>query len=146
MTHPPASGGGTTLLRIAPDAAGSVHALLAGQATVLSPTLDASRRARRQGPVEWLVEVTEANVHRLEAIHRLAEEEGVAIRFEASQPLAEPNQAFLDDHLAHRAPHPPQGRTLVAKAGELPLRQFAARVDRTGGKAHIRVEPSEGGE
>jgi polysaccharide pyruvyl transferase WcaK-like protein len=119
MIAPPAPGGATTCLRIAPDVAGGVHALLGGHARGLASIVDASRHARRQGPVEWRVEVTPTSVHSIEAIQRLAEEEGVAIRFEVTQPLTEPDQAFLDDHLAHRGPHQRRGRGLDTTGRDL---------------------------
>jgi polysaccharide pyruvyl transferase WcaK-like protein len=83
-------------------AACEAHAVLGGRPGTLADLVDASRQARRRDSVVWHVSVTPANVYRLDALHRLAEDEGIQVRFRANADLDERERAFFIDYSQHR--------------------------------------------
>ena len=78
------------------------HDFLSGQRTALTDLVENARRARARDAVVWQVKVTSANVYSLDALHRLADDEGFRIRFEIDADLGERERAFFDDYSAHR--------------------------------------------
>jgi polysaccharide pyruvyl transferase WcaK-like protein len=52
--------------------------------------------------VRWCVPVTAATVHRIESLHRLAEEEGILIDFEPASNLRDEDLNFFQDYAEHR--------------------------------------------
>jgi polysaccharide pyruvyl transferase WcaK-like protein len=78
------------------------HDVLGGSPCALADLLDASRRARHGNRVIWRVTVTASNVYRMDALHRLAEDEGIQVRFRANADVGERERAFFTDYAQHR--------------------------------------------
>jgi polysaccharide pyruvyl transferase WcaK-like protein len=82
--------------------ASGVHDYLGGEANALTDLLDRSRRARSASPVQWCVPITAVTVYRIESLHRLAEEEGIRVDFDAVSSLCDEDRDFFQDYVEHR--------------------------------------------
>jgi polysaccharide pyruvyl transferase WcaK-like protein len=91
-----------TIFEVSEAAAGGVHDYLRGEANALAQLLDRSRLALGAGPVRWSVPVTAATVHRIESLHRLADEEGIRIHFKPVSHLCDRDRHFFQDYAEHR--------------------------------------------
>jgi polysaccharide pyruvyl transferase WcaK-like protein len=91
---------------------------LSGEACALADTLVEAKRLRQNGQeVMWQVAVGPRSVYAIEAIHRLAFETGIGVRFVARSAFDAPARAFFDDYVRYRLPIPPRER-LVRLAAE----------------------------
>ncbi len=81
--------------------------MLAGEACALSDALADGKRLRKSGrEVTWRVAVGPRSIYAIEAVHRLAFEAGIGVRFVTPSPLDEPERAFFEDYVRYRLPFP----------------------------------------
>lgn len=82
-------------------AARGAHDFLGGRPTPLTDLVETSRRARARDEVAWRVKVTSSVVYSVDALHRLAADEGFEVQFEADATLDASERAFFDDYSQH---------------------------------------------
>ncbi|WP_395622135.1 polysaccharide pyruvyl transferase family protein [Sphingomonas daechungensis] len=78
------------------------HRAMSGEACALADALDHARQSLE--PVTWRVAVGPDSVYAIEAVHRLAAESGIDVRFVPSSELAGPERVFFDDYVRYRLP------------------------------------------
>jgi polysaccharide pyruvyl transferase WcaK-like protein len=114
------------IVDIAEETAAEGHRVLAGESCVLSDALDEAKRRLESGKeVTWRVAVGSRSVYAIEAIHRMAFEAGIGVRFVTPSPLDEPERAFFEDYVRYRLPFPLSER----------LKRLAAEWTAAGGEA-----------
>ena len=81
------------------------HRVLAGEACSLADALADARRMLESGrQVTWRIAVGPHSVHAVEAVHRLAFEAGIDVRFVTPEPLDGPERVFFEDYARYRLP------------------------------------------
>lgn len=95
----------SVVVDIAEESAAQGHRVLAGEACALSDALADARRLREDGQeVTWRVAIGPRSVYAIEAVHRLAFDAGIGVRFETPSPLGGPERAFFEDYVRYRLP------------------------------------------
>jgi polysaccharide pyruvyl transferase WcaK-like protein len=111
---------------IAEETAAQGHRALSGEACGLADRLAEGRRMRERGrKVTWRVTVGPRSVYAIEAVHRLAFDAGIGVRFVAPSNLEGPERVFFEDYARYRLPIPPGDR----------LARFGAEWTAAGGEA-----------
>lgn len=106
------------VIDISEEAVAQAHRAIAGEACALTDALAASRPLIEKGEdVTWLVAVGPRSVYAMESLHRLAFDEGIAVRFAAPSGLDPLAKAFFDDYLRYRLPIPAREKA-ARKAAE----------------------------
>jgi len=92
---------------IAEETAAQGHRTLAGEACSLADALAEAKRARERGQeVTWRVAVGPRSVYAVEAVHRMAFDAGIKVRFVTPGPLDGPERVFFEDYVRYRLPLP----------------------------------------
>lgn len=90
---------------IAEETAAQGHRALSGEACALADALTEAKRVREGGQeVAWRVAVGPRSVCALEAVHRLAFDAGIGVRFVTPSPLEGPDSVFFQDYVRYRLP------------------------------------------
>ena len=88
---------------IAEETAAQGHRALAGEACSLADALAEAKRAQESGQdVTWRVAVGPRSVYAVEAVHRMAFEAGIKVRFVTPAPLDGPERVFFEDYVRYR--------------------------------------------
>jgi polysaccharide pyruvyl transferase WcaK-like protein len=108
----------SVVLDISEETAAEGHRALSAEACELADALADAKRLRESGQeVTWRVAVGPRSVYAIEALHRLAFEAGIGIRFVAPSPLDGPARAFFEDYVRYRLPIGP-GEKLARLAAD----------------------------
>jgi polysaccharide pyruvyl transferase WcaK-like protein len=92
---------------IAEDTAAQAHRTLAGEDCALADALADAKRKRENGQeVAWRVAIGPRSVYAIEAVHRLAFDARIGVRFVTPFPLDGPERVFLEDYVRYRLPIP----------------------------------------
>jgi polysaccharide pyruvyl transferase WcaK-like protein len=101
----------TIVIEISEETAAEAHRALSNEACALGDALADSKRLREDGEnVIWNVAVGERSIYAVEALHRLAFDHGIKVRFAGPSPLDKKARAFFEDYVRYRLPISPSER------------------------------------
>ena len=90
-------------VNIAEETAAQGHRALSGEACRLADALADAKRMRESGQdVTWRIVVGPRSVYAVEAVHRMAFEAGINVRFVTPVGLKEPERVFFEDYARYR--------------------------------------------
>lgn len=88
-------------MQLTTEQCASAHAWLRKEPSALDHLIARSRELAKTATVQWIFPVTSETVHQIEAVYRIAQDEGFTLQLECTSALNEREKAFVDDFARH---------------------------------------------